>query len=186
MASADGSPLPPPGWYPDPYGQPRWWDGTAWGAAAPTGPSGPPGSSPSNTRTLAVLSHLGFLFGGFLLPLVIYLTADRGDRFLRHHASEALNFQLTFMVAWLGGFAVMFGVVFGGIGLASGSGDSAGGAVVAIGFVLMWVLLLGAVAVSWGFGILGAMRANQGRWWRYPVCIRLVPGAADPDEVGWG
>lgn len=33
---------PPPGWYQDPEGTTRWWDGTQWGAAAP-----PAGSAPS-------------------------------------------------------------------------------------------------------------------------------------------
>lgn len=34
----------PPGWYPDPQnpGQQRYWDGSAWGAAAPAAPSTPP------------------------------------------------------------------------------------------------------------------------------------------------
>jgi len=37
-----GQPLqgPPPGWYPDPAGAIRWWDGTQWSAATPPPPEG--------------------------------------------------------------------------------------------------------------------------------------------------
>lgn len=31
--------LPPPGWYPDPAGVQRWWDGTQWGLAAADQPT---------------------------------------------------------------------------------------------------------------------------------------------------
>lgn len=37
LAAAGYAPMPPPGWYPDHYGQMRWWDGRQWTAAA-----GPP------------------------------------------------------------------------------------------------------------------------------------------------
>ena len=95
---ASGS--PPPGWYPDPNGQSRWWDGQAWGAAAAT-PAAVPGTptAPSDARSMAMLSHLLGIFTGFLGPLVIYLMNGRKDPFVRHHASEALNFQITYAIA---------------------------------------------------------------------------------------
>ncbi|GAA4802750.1 VWA domain-containing protein [Nocardioides caeni] len=41
---------PPPGWYPDPSGRPRWWDGTAWGGYATT-PDPAPTTSPDAGTT---------------------------------------------------------------------------------------------------------------------------------------
>src|SRR5262245_21251917 len=95
---------PPPGWYPDPHGQVRWWDGHGWtdqtqltpGAAGPGmamyGPGGP-------NKTLATVAHLGGLVGGFVTPLVVYLIDGGKDRFVRHNAAEALNFQITELIA---------------------------------------------------------------------------------------
>lgn len=42
---------PPAGWYPDPSspGTTRWWDGTAWGPAAPPTPPPPPPPPPPTT-----------------------------------------------------------------------------------------------------------------------------------------
>lgn len=78
---------PPPGWYVDPSGGSRWWDGTGWGPTAPDRPGG----GGSNSRTLATLAHLGAVFGSFVVPLVIYLSADPRDRYVRHHAREGLG-----------------------------------------------------------------------------------------------
>ena len=159
----------------DPTGAWRWWDGRAWGAAA--------AMAPTTNRTLAVLSHLGSLLGGFLVPLIIYLTADKRDRYLRHHAAEGLNFQLTLLVGVGVAFLAMFGAfALGALGASSGEG--AGFAAFFGGFFLVWLLIM---VLSFGgmvLGIVGAVRANQGVWWRYPVCIRFVKGAVDPEAEG--
>ena len=76
--------FPVPGWYADADGVARWWDGGAWGPAAP----------PRAEHSLAVISHLGWIAGGFIVSLAIRLTADKRDEFTGHHASEALNLQL--------------------------------------------------------------------------------------------
>ena len=150
---------PPAGWYPDAQGVTRWWDGTAWGQAAPVPQGRQPGvqqygvqqygvqqygvqqygvqpAAPvADERTLAVLAHVLAIFFGFLGPLVIYLIARPEQRFARHHASEALNFSITLFIAaivWIGGLVLH---------------------------------------------ILAAVAANRGEWYRYPVNLRLVPGA---------
>ena len=170
--------LPPPGWYVDPAGAWRWWDGTAWGA-----PAAPAAPGTSTSRTLAILSHLGMLLGGFVLPLVIYLTADRRDRFLRHHASEGLNFTLTVTAAVLAAFALLFGAfVVGAVGASGGS--DAGFFAFFGGFFLVWAVVMALQVGGLILGIVGAVKANQGEWWRYPVCIRFVKGAVDPATDG--
>lgn len=167
--------LPPPGWYPDPNGMSRWWDGTQWGPLAPAPTF--VGPNPSNTKTLAVISHLGSVFGGVLLPLIVYFTAKE-DRYVKHHAAEALNFQITLMGVMVIAVGVFFGVAAIGAGTTStGSGGAGVGAMVG-GLVVFWVA---AMVVSIGglvLGIVGAVQASRGEWWRYPVSIRLVPGGA--------
>jgi uncharacterized protein len=162
-----------PGWYPDPTGALRWWDGGAWGPLA-SGVARPP----QPNKALAVISHLGPIFGGFILPLVIYLAADKNDRYVHHHASEGLNFQLTYLIVTLGGL-VLFFATFAILAATAGSG---GGVAVGVGgFVLVWLLFMALAVVGWVFAIIGAIHASQGKWWRYPICIRFVPGAVPED-----
>ncbi len=151
---------PPAGWYPDPMGTVRWWDGTAWGQAAPVAPSvpvaqpygAPPVSSWQDERTLAVLAPVLMLFFGFIGPLVIYLVAKPEQAYARHHAAEALNFSITLFIAAL--VSLLLVLVIIGIPL------------------LLVVIVLGIV-----FPIIAAIAANRGEWYRYPINIRIVPGA---------
>ena len=110
------------------------------------------------------------MVGGVILPLVIYLTEGRKNPFVRHHSREALNFQLTFLLAWLGGMAVLFGLFFLTVAASVASDGSFAGFF--FPFPLMLVVWAGAMA----FSIVGAVRANQRQWWRYPVSIRFVRG----------
>ena len=93
MTSASGG--APPGWYATEQGW-RWWDGFAWGVLAP-----PPVPDEESGKTLAILTHLGVVFGGFIVPLVIYLTEGKKNAFVRDHSREALNFQITFAIVWV-------------------------------------------------------------------------------------
>lgn len=137
-----------PGYYPDTQGVSRWWDGQAWGELAAFAPS----SSSADPKTMAVLAQALGIVTGFIAPLVIYLVNGEKDPFVRHHAAEALNFQITLLIGYVVAFAL---------------------SLILIGLILLPVLfVLGIV-----FLILAAVAANKGEWYRYPVSIRLVPGA---------
>lgn len=112
----------------------------------------PVGSSVSDERTLAVLAQVLAIFAGFIGPLIIYLVAKPEQRFARHHASEALNFSITLFIATIACVVLMF---------------------VLIGFLLIIVVWIGALVLH----ITAALAANRGEWYRYPVNLRLVPGA---------
>jgi uncharacterized Tic20 family protein len=143
---------PPPGWYADPYGVSRWWDGSQWGPAA---------YPPARPNTaLGVISHLGALVGGVVLPLVIYLVA-KDDAFGRENARRALNFQITFMVVWIGG-------IFLAMVLATAVHPSI--------FAVLFGLLFVAMILNYVWSIIAAVRASRGEVWRYPVSIGFVGG----------
>jgi uncharacterized Tic20 family protein len=163
--SADHGSVAPPGWYPDQFGQPRWWDGQVWGAAgAPVSPTlawGPRyANAPvvggqtipwlaDNERTLALFAHLGRLFGGFIVPLIIMLTAGKESLFVRDQAVEALNFDLSVLLAAFCCIPLLF---------------------VLVGFVILPVVLIGSIILA----ILAGIKAHQGVAYRYPIIIRFV------------
>jgi uncharacterized Tic20 family protein len=155
---------PPPGWYDDPSGsgQQRWWDGTQWGMLAAdqafgqsqaVAYSGVTATNPVSEQTgLAMATHLLAIFTGFIGPLIIWFVARDDQPFVKHHAAEALNFQIVLLIA---------GFITGALML------------VLIGFLLLPVLIIGAIVLE----IMAAVAANRGEWYRYPLNLRLVPGA---------
>lgn len=106
----------------------------------------------------AHLSAFLGLMGGILIflgPLVVWLLKRDGDPFVREHAVEALNFNLTMFGAGI--LAVLVAMATLGIGLL---------VVLPLGLVLfvVWVV----------FTLVAAVRASNGDRYRYPVSIRLV------------
>jgi len=156
MTSATG-PSAPPGWYHDQMGLLRWWDGVNWG---PTLPTHAPTES-GDARTWALLSHLGMFMLWFVGPLVIRQTIGRRDDYVRRHATEALNANLTLAGYW------NIGPVLGII-LSDATGNTAWNALWAgMAFAFIWIAVSSA---------LGARAAYQGRPYKYRAIVRFVPG----------
>jgi len=120
--------------------------------------------APREQRSGMVLAHLlGLLiiFGlltGTVAALVCWLVTkdDNNKPFVQDQAKEVLNFQLNVLLgcaAWLF-VSLVLTVVF--IGL--------------IGFALFPLLIL----VSLVFSIIGAVKANDGELYRYPLIYRFI------------
>ncbi|MBV2363063.1 DUF4870 domain-containing protein [Streptomonospora sp. NEAU-YY374] len=95
---------------------------------------------------------------GWVPALVVYAVKRTHSSFVRHHAGEALNFQLSLLIPYFVAWAV-----FLGLGIFSPDLSWIGSVLIA----LIWVasIVLGALA---------ALAANRGTWYRYPVSIRMV------------
>lgn len=87
---------------------------------------------------------------------------------MRHHSTEALNFQLTFLIVWIAGIFTTMGAMFA----IAGTGGGEANAWVLLPFLALFAVFGLAALCS----IVGAVRSSQGRWWRYPISIRFVRG----------
>jgi uncharacterized Tic20 family protein len=160
-SSGAPAPAPPeaPGWYPDPggSGSHRYWDGRRWTDALSSAiPPAGPHNARDDSHTYARVAHLSALLTivvafTFTGPLLVYL-AKKDDPFVRRHAKEALNFNLSITLY----ACVML--------LAS----------LAVGGVLVLALLVLLVIVWIVFVGLAASKAGRGAEYRYPLTIRVV------------
>lgn len=102
----------------------------------------------SDDNNLAMIAHILGIVIGFVGPLIIYLTA-KDKPFAYSQSKEALNFQITVVIAWVAAGILSF---------------------IGIGF-----LLYGAVwVVNLIFCVMGAMAASKGEEYKYPFALRLV------------
>ena len=102
-------------------------------------------------KNVAMLAHLLAAFFGFLPPLILWLMhKDKaGKDFVCDQAKEALNFQITVILAVALSCLLM---------------------VVLIGFLLFWLVL----AANFVLCIIAAINASKGIAYRYPFALRLV------------
>jgi uncharacterized Tic20 family protein len=145
------------GYGPPAYGQP---------ATVPPGYVRPASAplTPSEERTWGMLAHLSAILAGFfgvsfLGPLIVYLMQKDRSPFVRRHAAESLNFQISLLI-----YAVVGTIV--GIVLA----------LLTVGLFLI-VLIPAAILASIAALILiimGCMAGSDGREFRYPVTLRFV------------
>ena len=157
--------MTPPGWYPDPFGryQVRYWDGNAWTANvstngataidAPTGVPVPmqapaivdPNQITSDDKTWAVLS----LILGWVIALIALLVKGDERPFVRDQAVEALNFDITLFIGLLISIPLIF---------------------VIVGIFTLFAIAIGGLV----FHIIAAVEAGRGRWYRYPINLRII------------
>ncbi|MFJ4073811.1 MULTISPECIES: DUF4870 domain-containing protein [unclassified Curtobacterium] len=131
------------------YGQQPGGPQNPNGPQYPGGYTPPQPMSPEDQRLWATLTHIGGIFFNFVAPLVAYLVLrDRGG-FIREHTRVALNFHITVAIAY-----VACGVL----------------SVVVIGLVLFPIVAVLTVV----FGILAAVAANRGQFYRYPLSIEFI------------
>ena len=107
------------------------------------------------SRTWEVLSHIvafsGFLipFGNIIGPLVIWLMKKAESPSIEAHAKESLNFQIS-MTIWTLICAATF--------------------LILIGIVLVPAAIVTNVVLT----IIGAVKASNGEFYRYPLTIRFI------------
>ncbi len=98
---------------------------------------------------LAAFVGLIIPFGNLIGPLIVWQLKRELDPFVDDQGKEALNFHITVSIAALVCMLL---------------------AVVVIGFLLLPLLGLAALVLT----IIGGIKANEGKVYRYPLCWRLV------------
>jgi hypothetical protein len=101
----------------------------------------------SDARTMALLSHL--LNIAVIVPLLVWLIKKESHPFVDDQGKEALNFSLSALI-----IHVVCGVT----------------SFLCVPAIISLLLMVAQIV----FGIMGAMAANKGQAYRYPVNIRMI------------
>ena len=103
----------------------------------------------ADDKNIVVLTHLGGILFSFLPGLIVWLLKKDDNAYIGENAREALNFQITLMIAYFISWILAF---------------------ILIGFVLIGVLWLANII----FSIMAAVATSKGESYRYPFALRLI------------
>ncbi len=133
----------------DPYGQPPAHD--------------PNGGVSQDDKTWALASHIGALVSawfafGFLAPLLVMLVKNDSP-FVRRHAVESLNFQISMLIYSVVGGVIAFVIIIVTFGVA---------------FIIIFPLVAIVLLIVLVLVIQATIAASRGEPYEYPLTIRFV------------
>lgn len=96
-------------------------------------------------KNLAMLTHLLTFLSSFIAPLVIYILKKNESHFVAEHARQALNFHISIFVIAIILIISIVGILF---------------------FILAPIITI--------LIIIAAVRANEGRLYKYPFTIEFI------------
>jgi len=108
-----------------------------------------PAEISKDARNMAMLCHLLAIFTSFVAPLIIWLIKKDEEPFVDQQGKEALNFQITVILAmFVAGLSTC----------------------ICIGVPLLFAIPIADLV----FCIIASVKASNGVAYRYPVSLRLV------------
>lgn len=103
----------------------------------------------ASDKNIAVLTHLGGIFFGFIPGLLVWFLKKDDNPFVGAQAREALNFQITVMLGYMAAWVLAF---------------------VLVGLALLPVIYVGNIVLC----IFAAVAVSRGEDYRYPFALRLI------------
>ncbi len=103
----------------------------------------------ANDKNIAVLTHIGGIFFSFVPALIVWLLKKEDSAYLADQAREALNFQITMIIAYMAAGILAW---------------------VLIGFLLYPLLWLANLVLC----IMAAINVSKGENYQYPFALRLI------------
>lgn len=103
----------------------------------------------SDEKNIALLCHIGTFFGGFIVPLIVWLIKKEESEFITRHAKESLNFQISLLIYIVASSVLM---------------------IILIGVFLMFAVGIFAFITV----ILATVAASGGKDYKYPLNLRFI------------
>ncbi len=103
----------------------------------------------NDEKNIVTITHLGGILFSFIPSLVVWLLKKDDSEYIAAQAKEALNFQVTLLLAQFVAYILIF---------------------ILVGFLLLGLIWLFNVV----FCIIAAVKSSKGESYRYPLTLRLI------------
>lgn len=103
----------------------------------------------NNDKNIVTITHLGGILFSFVPSLIVWLLKKDDSEYIAAQAKEALNFQITLLLAQFVAYVLIF---------------------ILVGFLLLGLIWLFNIV----FCIIAAISSSKGEYYRYPLTLRLI------------
>lgn len=103
----------------------------------------------SNDKNIAVLTHLGGIFFGFIPALIVWLLKKEDSPYIGGQAREALNFQITVLIGYMAAWLLAF---------------------LLVGFLLLPAIYVANLVLC----VVAAVKSSKAEDYQYPINLRLI------------
>lgn len=103
----------------------------------------------SNDKNIVTITHLGGILFSFVPSLIVWLLKKDDSEYIAAQAKEALNFQITLLLAQFVAYVLIF---------------------ILVGFLLLGLIWIFNIV----FCIIAAISSSKGENYRYPLTLRLI------------
>jgi hypothetical protein len=103
----------------------------------------------SNDKNIVTITHLGGILFSFIPSLIVWLLKKDDSEYIAAQAKEALNFQITLLLAQFIAYILVF---------------------ILVGFLLLGLIWIFNIV----FCIIAAISSSKGEYYRYPLTLRLI------------
>jgi len=103
----------------------------------------------SNDKNIVTITHLGGILFSFIPSLIVWLLKKDDSEYIAAQAKEALNFQITLLLAQFIAYILVF---------------------ILVGFLLLGLIWIFNIV----FCIVAAISSSKGEYYRYPLTLRLI------------
>jgi uncharacterized protein len=103
----------------------------------------------NNDKNIVTITHLGGILFSFIPSLIVWLLKKDDSEYIAAQAKEALNFQITLLLAQFVAYVLIF---------------------ILVGFLLLGLIWIFNIV----FCIIAAISSSKGEDYRYPLTLRLI------------
>ena len=135
----------------------------------------------SDEKLMAMLSHLSILFGGIILPIILWAVQKDKSKFVRYHSLQAIFFHIAYvaiLVIVIVALVVIFMVLGIGLGAMSPKGHHSGNEAFPVIMIILMVVFYGGIFISvfgaMAYEIFLAIKSYQGSYIKIPVIGNII------------
>lgn len=134
----------------------------------------------SDEKLMAMLSHLSILFGGIILPIILWATQKDKSKFVKYHSLQAIFFHIAYVailvvvIVALILVALISGAGFGALSKGHHSNDAALSVMMIILIIVFYGAIFASIFGAMAYEIYLAIKSYHGSYIKIPIIGKII------------